>query len=75
MVWENGSKSAYIREWRRLFGKADGNYPHSMFNNKHFLIRVTSVKLDSKKQDLGKVNYYSKVDYIIKEIDSGADLM
>jgi len=69
VVWENGPKSAYIRECKRLFGKTDGKYPHSMFNDKNFLIQVTSVKLDSNKKDLGEANYYSKVDYIIKEID------
>lgn len=68
--WENGTKSAYIREWKRLFGKADdGNYPHSQFDNKCFIIQVTSVEQDSKKQDIGKVNYYSKAERIIKEID------
>jgi hypothetical protein len=70
VIWENGTKSAYIREWRRLFGKAsDGDYPHSKFDDKCFLIQVTSVKQDSKKQDIGKVNYYSKAERIIKEID------
>jgi hypothetical protein len=68
-IWKNGTKSAYIREWKRLFGKTDGDYPYSKFNDKCFLIEVTTVKQDSKKRDIGGVNYYSKVDYIISEIN------
>jgi hypothetical protein len=69
IIWKNGSKSDYIRDYRRLFGKTNGNYDPSIFENKCLLIEVTTVKQDSKKREIGEVNHYSKVDYIISEIN------
>lgn len=67
--WIYGAKSTYIREYRRLFGKTNGDYPHTTFDGKSFQVVVVCVKQDSKKRDIGKINYYSKVDHIIKEIN------
>lgn len=69
VIWKNGSKSDYIRDYRRLFGSTNGDYNPSIFENECFLIEVITVKQDSKKRDIGKANYYSKVDYIISEIN------
>jgi hypothetical protein len=69
VVWKDGTKSAYIREWKRLFGKTDGDYPHSIFNGKCFLIEVATVKRDFQRREIGEINHYSKADYIFKEIN------
>ena len=68
--WTNGPKSAYIREYRRLFGKTNGDYPHTKYVGKSFEVVVVSVKQDHKKREIGEINHYSKVDHITKEIDS-----
>jgi len=69
IIWKNGSKSDYIRDYRRLFGKTNGDYNPSMFEDECFLIEVTTVKQNSKKRDIGEANYYSKVDHIISKIN------
>ena len=69
VIWENGTKSDYIRDYRRLFGKTNGDYNLSTFDDKCFLIEVATVEQNSKKKNLGEENHYSKADYIISKIN------
>jgi len=66
--WEAGTRSNYVRDHKRLFGKKR-SVPLSTFYRKTFLVQIVTVTKDSKGSPLGEENHYSKVDRLIKVIE------
>jgi len=66
--WEAGTRSNYVRDHRRLFGKKR-SVSRSAFHRKIFLVQVVTVTTDSKGWPLGEENHYSKVDKLIEVIE------
>ena len=69
--FSSGPKSHYFRDYQSCIGKVEGlsSFTTSDFKSGKYVARVQSVKKDSDREDLARINWYSRVRRLLESHD------